>query len=145
MPKSTVNIFVVPHQTVEKSKSCSTAGILGVATLGLFCPVCIPTIAIFLSSLGLGFLATQEALWVLLAILSTILLLGLFWGYKSHKHVFPLEIGIVGIIAIPIGNYILFSRLLTYAGVIAVVIAGIANLLFKRRAANSSCPCKQEY
>jgi len=130
---------------MEKSKSCSVAGICGVATVGLFCPLCIPAIAVFLSSLGLGFLATKEAVWTLLVIVSIMLFLGLLWGYRSHRNLFPLIVGILGIAAIPLGNYVVMSRILTYAGVVAVIIAGTSNLLLKHKANNTCCPPKQEH
>lgn len=114
---------------VDKTTTCSVGGACGVGALGLFCPICIPAISAFLASVGLGVLARAPVLWVLVALMGAILLLGLLFGWRRHRNILPLLLGGVGITAVTVGAYVLFRPTVTNLGVAAVVAATVWNLL----------------
>lgn len=136
MPKNTANIFVVllPPNLMDKSESCSAGGACGVGLIGLLCPVCIPAIAAFLASIGLGFFATKEVVWTLLALFGVLFLLGLFLGFKRHKNPYPLLIGALAFLSIPIGRYVIGVLALTYIGVVVAIGATIWNMTLDKKA-----------
>lgn len=117
---------------MDKVRVSTFGGASGVGLMGLFCPLCIPAIAAFLSAIGLGFFATKEVIWPLLGLFSLLFLYGLVWGYKQHKNVGPLLIGIFGMAAIPLGNYVVGSSVLTYAGVGAAIGATVWNMTLRK-------------
>lgn len=118
---------------MDRTKSCSIGGACGTGFVGLLCPLCIPAIAGFLSSLGLGFLATKAVIWPLLGLFSFLFILGLAWGYRQHRNAGPLLIGIAGTLAIPAGNYVVMARLLTYIGAAIAIAAAIWNIVLRMR------------
>lgn len=123
---------------MDKSESCSVGGACGVGLLGLLCPLCIPAIGAFLASIGLGIFATKEAVWSMLGLFSVLLFLGLYTGYKRHKNVYPLLIGILAIIVIPVGRYTVGILTLTYIGVAAAIGATIWNVMLDKKKTTSS-------
>lgn len=109
---------------MDKAKSCTVGGACSVGLLGLFCPVCVPAIGAFVSSIGLGFAATTAFMYPMLGLVSAMFLLGLSWNYWRTRNIWPLIIGIVGVIAIPLGRYVIVSTPLIYGGVAAVLGSG---------------------
>ena len=123
---------------MNKTKSCSLGGACGAGIVGILCPLCLPAIAALLSSIGLGFVVSTTVIWPVLGFFVLLLLLGLVWGYKRHGNVWPLIIGILGIIAIPAGNYIVMARPLTYIGVAVVVASALWNLTLDKKTISAS-------
>lgn len=109
---------------MDKAKSCTVGGACSVGLLGLFCPVCVPVIGAFVSSIGLGFAATTAFMYPMLGLMSAMFLFGLSWNYRRTRNIWPLIIGIVGVIAIPLGRYVIVSNPLIYGGVAAVLGSG---------------------
>lgn len=122
---------------MDKDKSCTLGGACGVGLLGILCPFCIPAVATFLFSLGLGFVVNEGVLWGIFALFSLVFLIGLFSGYQKHQNIVPLFLGILGLISTAIGAYILFSRPLMWGGVTAAVLAALWNILLLRRRTSS--------
>jgi hypothetical protein len=118
---------------IDKLRACTFGGSCGVGLLGLLCPLCIPAIAAFLVSIGLGFVATKEVIWPLLGLLSLIFLYGLWYSYRCHRHMPPLILGLFGITAIPLGNYVIGTTVLTYTGVAAAIGAAFWNMVLRKR------------
>lgn len=147
MPANTASIFAVlqlPLALMDKEETCTVTGSFGTVLFGgLLCPFCIPATMTLLSAMGLGVFSPHNVFWVVFLLLGTIFMLGLIWSYRVHRNVFPLAIGIVGVTAIPVGRYVLFFLPLTYAGVGAVVAAGIWNLLLKKQVSRA-CNCTQK-
>lgn len=114
---------------MDRAKSCTIGGACSVGLLGLFCPVCVPAVGAFVTSIGLGFAATTRFMYPMLGLMSAMFLLGLAWDYRHTRTPLPLILGIAGVIAIPLGRYVLFSLPLVYAGIGAVVVAGLWSIL----------------
>lgn len=135
MQANTASIFAVHLllNPMDKTRTCTIGGAGGVGLLGLLCPLCIPAVAAFLSSIGLGFIATKEVIWPLLGFFFLLFLYGLAKGYKQHNKAWPLVIGVLGLVAVSLGNYVIGSSVLTYGGVAAAVGAAFWNIILRKR------------
>ena len=125
---------------MDKSESCSVGGTCGVGLIGLLCPICIPAVAAFLASIGLGFFATKEVVWSLLGLFGALFLLGLFLGFKRHKNPYPLLVGALAFAAIPIGRYVIGTLVLTYVGVVIAIGATIWNMVLDKKIRSVTSP-----
>jgi hypothetical protein len=103
------------------------------------CPLCWPAYAALASSLGLGFLASSTYLLRLTGALLAIALVGLGLQAKTIGYG-PLVLGLVSAAVILPSKFMIASSLMTYAGVVLLVIAAAWSLVTKRSAASDPCP-----
>lgn len=132
-----------PTDPTKKGR-LATIGSLGSGlTVGL-CPVCIPAIGAFLSSIGLGFLVKESVLHPLLLIFLALTMGGLFYSYlKEHRNLWPLTLGAVSGTALYLGRYVYFGSFtnsaLMYGGIAAIISVSLWNLYLRKQSACSSC------
>lgn len=113
-------------------------------TVGL-CPVCIPAIASFLASIGLGFLAQESVLQPLLVVFLLITLGGLTWSaLREHRRKEPLVLGILASAGLYVSRYVYLgaeiNSVLMYASIVGILGASFWNLwLRKQRPACPAC------
>ena len=118
---------------MNKSQNFSISGAGGTGLIGLFCPLCVPAAATFLSSIGLGFLANAKVIFPLLGLFSLIFLYGLWKSFTRHKNMWPLIIGTVGIVSITLGNYLIGNRAIAIGGVVLAIGSAIWNIFLRKR------------
>jgi len=127
----------------QSSNPTSSKGFLGqigafgsALTVGL-CPVCIPAIGAFLTSVGLGFLATEAVLKPVLFVFLGLTFFGFLWSYlKEHRDWRPLALGVAMGISLYLGRYVYFGStinlVLMYGGIVGIVLASIWNLILRK-------------
>src|SRR6266851_8228640 len=104
----------------------------------LACPLCWPAYAALVSSLGLGFLVSSTYLLPLTGALLAVAVVGLGLQNKS-KGYGPFVIGLVAVVTILPGKFLMGSNLMTYGGVALLVIASAWSLVPRRSADFASC------
>lgn len=114
----------------ERSCSVAGGGFLGVF-IGFFCPLCVPASAALFSAIGLAVLPQKVVIFPLIAVFAVVLLVGLWLGLRRHSDLSPLLFGVVGVLAVPLGRYIIGSALMTYTGAFCVVAAAVWNVLLQ--------------
>lgn len=114
----------------EQACSRAGSGFTGVF-IAFLCSICIPASAAFFSAIGMAFLPNKEVIYPLYVVFAVVLFVGLILGLKRHSDISPLLFGIVGIMAIPMGRYIIESPMLTYTGGLCVIAATEWNLLLQ--------------
>jgi len=112
-------------------------------TVGL-CPVCIPAIGAFLSSIGLGFLVEESVLKPLLFIFIGISLFGFLWSYlKEHRNPYPLILGSLMALALYLGRYVYFNYtlnlVLMYGGIAGIIAVSVWNWQLRKKMNCSVC------
>lgn len=128
----------------KKGGFLTSTGSLGSILTVILCPVCKPALAVFLSSIGLGFFVHQSMLQSILVLFLTVMIAGLAWSYfKSHRNPWPLVMGLAFAAGLYLGRYIYFgsleNRLLTYGSIAGLFAISIWNLILKRPASCGSC------
>ena len=94
----------------------------------LACPLCWPFYSGIVSSVGLGLLISTNYL-LLLTIALLILTLGvLVYHAKQRRRYGPFVLGIVGAVAILTGKFDLESNLVTFTGIVVLVVASAWNM-----------------
>lgn len=127
-----------------KATLLSTFGSIGSAmTVGL-CPICIPAIGAFLSTLGLGFLVQESVLQPLLFLFIGITLFGLFWSYlKEHKKIAPLLFGIAMSVGLYVGRYeyigVTANAVIMWGSILGIIAVSFWNTRLKKQASCSAC------
>lgn len=116
----------------ERACTVCSGSFLGVF-IGFFCPLCVPSSAAALAGIGLAFLPQKPIIFALIAVAALVFLIGLAYGIRRHGDITPMLFGAIGIIAIPLGRYILGSALLTYGGAFCVIAASILNIWLPTR------------
>lgn len=120
-------------------------GSFGSIVTVLLCPVCKPAIAVFLSSIGLGFMVQNSVMQGILIVFLALMVLGLFYSYrKVHGKLGPVLVGLVMAVALYLGRYMYFgmdvNAALTYGGIVGLVGVSVWNMLLKRaRSCGSDC------
>ena len=104
----------------------------------ILCPVCKPALAVFLSSIGVGFLADEMVLKPLLVAFLLVTVGGLLWSYlKQHGNMIPLIFGLFFSVSLYLGRYVYFganlNTVLTYGSLAGLVTIGIWNLVLHRQ------------
>lgn len=133
---------------LPSKKSFASFGSFGSAlTVGL-CPVCIPAIGAFLSSLGLGFVVNESVLKPLLIIFLIFAIGGFLWSYfEEHGNIWPLVLGIGFGSALYIGRYTYISgpvnSFLMYGGIVGIILVSIWNMRLKKLENCQLCEVKK--
>ncbi len=128
----------------QKTSFFASTGSFGAAfTVGL-CPVCIPAIGAFLSSIGLGFLVTESFLHPLLIVFLALNFLGLFWSaLREHGNYIPLLLGTFSGVSLYVGRYIYINgpvnMSLMYGGIFAIIGVSLWNLKLRKSAKCPAC------
>src|SRR5687768_8349508 len=114
--------------SLPAERACTVAGgsFLGVF-IGFFCPLCVPSSAAILGTIGLAFLPQKQIIFSLIGLSSLVFLAGLSFGIKRHSDISPLLFGVLGLICIPLGRYVLGSAVLTYGGAFCVILSSLWN------------------
>lgn len=112
-----------------------TGSVASILTV-ILCPVCKPAIAVFLSTIGLGFVVSESVLRPLLLAFLALTVGGLVWSYfKVHRNFLPLAVGIMMSTGLYIGRYVYFGDLenqfLTYGSIAGLVVVSIWNFRLK--------------
>lgn len=131
-----------PHKT--RKGLFATIGSFGSALTVGFCPVCIPAVGAFLSSIGLGFLASEIVLKPVLVAFLILALSGFLWSYlKEHGSIAPLLLGLVASIFLYVGRYVFIggaiNTIIMYSGIIGIIGASVWNLYLRRKPSCGSC------
>ncbi len=132
----------------KKGGFLTSTGSLGSILTVILCPVCKPALAVFLSSIGLGFFVHESVLKSILVGFLVVMMAGLAWSYfKIHNNPWPLFVGIALGLGLYLGRYVYFgyreNQALTYGSIIGLVIVSIWNLILKRSPSCSSCAGKR--
>lgn len=109
------------------------------AAAGTVCPVCIPALVAFVSSVGLGFALNAEFVHALVVALLGLSLLSLLWAAKLHGHWWIVVAGALASILVYSGRFLLFAPALIWAGAGALIITSIVNFGLKRACAKCRC------
>lgn len=116
----------------------ATIGSFSSSALVGFCPICIPAIGAFLSSIGLGFLVQEKALMTILIVFLLLSIFGLSWSYlKEHRNPGPLVLGVIMAVVMFTGRYVFFNTLLMYESIAGLIGAAIWNLRLRKK---ENCP-----
>lgn len=118
-----------------------TGSIASILTV-ILCPVCKPAIAVFLSTVGLGFVVRESVLRPLLLVFLALTVGGLAWSYlKVHKNFWPFLVGMAMSAGLYMGRYVYFgdleNQVLTYGSIAGLAVVSVWNLLIKPRASCS--------
>jgi uncharacterized membrane protein HdeD (DUF308 family) len=96
------------------------------------CPACIAAYAGALSALGLGFLFNERLLAPLIGVFLAVGIASIAWSMRSHRHLGPLLLTLLGAAAVISGRLIWSVPTLLYTGVGLLVGASLWNLWLKR-------------
>ena len=109
----------------------SAGGVLALLAPKGLCPVCVATSGTVLSSVGLGFLATDQVIrWVLPAVLLAGLA-GLLLATRAHRRWWVLGAGVTGALVLYVGWWLASSPAL-YGGMVLLVAASAINFWARR-------------
>lgn len=126
----------MPHSSDQPSfwqRNLDKIGIGG-TTFAALCCLGFPALLAILSAIGLGFLINDAVLLPLLAGSLLITLWGLYNGIRHHHNLSAFGIGVAG--ALLVGLSIWFGQgLYAGAGIAALVLASVLNIVFRVRAA----------
>ena len=128
----------------NKGKVLTPTGSIGSIVTVFFCPICKPGIAVFLSSVGLGFVVHESILKSILILFLLATMGGLLWSYlKIHRNVGPIIVGALMSVGLYLGRYGSFENIdnevLTYASIAGLVGVSLWNLLIKKPSSCVSC------
>lgn len=120
-------------------------GALGAMTAAMGCASCFPALGSLGASLGLGFLAQYEGVFIntLLPIFAAIALVANIFSFFSHKILYRTLAGIAGPTMVLLTMYPLWfynwSTYLLYAGIALMLIVSIWDIVSPPRKVCSSC------
>jgi len=115
------------------AKHLDKLGILG-SFIAAACCLGLPAMISIIAALGLGFLINDVVLLPLLIGFLVLTLFGLFQGFKRHKRIWPLVVGVVSALAVVVFIFVSFSTPLAYAAVAGLVASSLLNVLAQRLA-----------
>jgi hypothetical protein len=105
----------------------SIGSIVAVAAPKGLCPVCIAASGGALASLGLGFLAAEKSIRLILATTLTIGIVGFILSARRHRRWWTLALGVLGAALLFVGRLLLVDLVL-YGGMVLLVGATVADL-----------------
>lgn len=130
----------------KKGAIVSAFGAIGSGLAVGLCPLCIPAIGAFLTSVGLGVVVQDAVLKPALLAMLAMTLGGFLWSYfKKHGSIFPFVLGLISAGGMYIGRYVYINSninfILMYGSIFALIGIAIWNLYLNRKSRqNSSCP-----
>jgi len=106
----------------------ATVGAGLAALLGVTCPLCWGPAAIFLSSIGLGFIINIKVILPLLFLFLFIAWWGMYESYKNRHHeIAPFVVSIIAGLMIPLGRYFFGSLAMSNIGIGLFIGAALWN------------------
>ena len=108
----------------------------------LACPLCWPFYSGIISSVGLGFLISTKYLLPLTIAFLVLTVGALAYCAEQRRRCRPFVFGIVGAVAVLIGKFDLESNLVTFTGIVALVVVSAWNMW--PRPAVESCFCNSK-
>jgi mercuric ion transport protein len=117
------------------ARFADSAGVIG-AVLAALCCAGTPIIVGALAATGLSFLRKDALLWPVMLLSLLIALLGFWQGYRMHRALAPLALGIVGAVSLASGVIIVHgppAMTMIYAGAVLLVVATLWNIWARRR------------
>jgi len=136
-------MFLNPFNLV--TRFFDKAGALGTLTAAMGCASCFPALGSLASSLGVGFLAQYEGIFVntLLPIFAAIVLAANVLAFFTHKIWYRGLIGIAGPIMVLLTMYPLWfyswSTYLLYAGIVLMLLVSIWDIISPAHKICMSC------
>lgn len=109
----------------------SFGGVIAVVMPKGLCPICVAASGGALASLGLGFLAVERNVRVMLAITLTVAVFGLVLSARRHRRWWTLPLGIVAAVTVLTGRFLLVDAIL-YGGMVLLIAAMGADLWARR-------------
>lgn len=109
----------------------SVGGALAVVMPKGLCPICVAASGGVLASLGLGFLAVERNVRILLAVTLTIAMAGLVLSARRHGRWWTVPLGFVAAMTVMTGRLLLVDAIL-YGGMVLLVAATGADLWARR-------------
>jgi hypothetical protein len=108
----------------------------------LVCPLCWPAYSGIVSSVGLGFLISTKYLLTLTIALLILTIGALACHAKQRRGYGPFVLGVAGAVAVLIGKFDLESNLVTFTGIVALVVTSAWNMW--PLPAVESCACNSK-
>lgn len=102
--------------------------------IGVFCPACIPALAVLLPTIGLGFLASLTVSRILLLVAVGLALLGLHLSALVHRRHAPFLIGLIAAMALIAGRSFLLDRVMIWIASAGLIVAAVWDYACRRRA-----------
>jgi mercuric ion transport protein len=107
-------------------------GIVGSFVAALCC-LGVPAVVSIVAAIGLGFLIKDAILLPLMAVFLLVTLIGLYLGYRAHRQVWPLAIGLVSSF---VAVFFIFAHtvsLMAYLGMAGLVLASVLNVVARQK------------
>jgi mercuric ion transport protein len=107
-------------------------GIFGSFVAALCC-LGAPAVVSFVAAIGLGFLIKDAILLPLMILFLLLTLLGLYLGYRAHRSVWPL---ILGIMSSLVALFFVFGhmvKVIAYLAIAGLVLASILNVIARHK------------
>ncbi|MBI2482660.1 hypothetical protein HYV74_00605 [Candidatus Uhrbacteria bacterium] len=120
------------------ARSASFLAAMG-GCLGVFCPACIPALAVFLPTIGLGFLASLTASWLLLLVAVGGALLGLHLSALVHRRHAPFFIGLFASLLLIAGRGFFLDRVMIWTASAGLLIAAVWDYRCRRKSTAAVC------
>ena len=109
----------------------SVGGAIAVVMPKGLCPICVAASGGTLASLGLGFLAVERNVRLMLAVTLAIAVVGLVLSARRHRRAWTIPLGVVAAMTVLTGRLLLIDAIL-YGGMVLLVGAMGADLWARR-------------
>ena len=111
------------------------------ALFGVFCPACIPALAVFLPTIGLGFLANLIVSRVLLLALLGIAIFALHLSSAVHRRQLPFILGLASALAMIAGRSVFLYPWLINGSAAGMIVAAVLDYWYRRSSSSvGTCP-----
>lgn len=122
----------------KKGAVVSAFGAIGSGLAVGLCPLCIPAIGAFLTSIGLGIVVQDAVLRPALILMLAITLGGFLWSYfKKHGNIFPFILGLALSVGMYIGRYVYIGSntnfILMYGSILGLIAVALWNLYLNKK------------
>lgn len=107
---------------------------------GVFCPACVPALAVFLPTVGLGFLADLIVSRTILLALLGIALLALHMSALAHRRHFPFVLGLAAALAMIAARNVILQPWLVDVAAAGLIAAGALDWWYRRTGTVAMCP-----
>jgi len=125
----------------SSNRSRSFAGVF--PTLGglwaVFCPACIPALAVFLSSMGLGIFADFFVSRGVMLVLIGLALLALHVSAMVHRRLSPFALAVASGMLAVFSRNVYLNQTLAYASGVGLIAAAILDFWYRRRSPGMVC------
>ena len=106
---------------------------------GIFCPACVPAVAVLFTSVGLGFLADFFVSRGIMLVMLALAFIALHISARVHGRTWPFALAVVfGMLAVFSRNVYL-NQTLVYLSGAGLLIAALFDFIYRRRAPAMTC------